>query len=91
LDTQVAAGFCGYTFYVSLAQLVEDVSGLFFFNFQFLDPHLLYVYKCISLKLPKTLTLSDWSRRPLTPEQIEYAIDDVRHLKVCFSSDLFLL
>ncbi|XP_063933739.1 ribonuclease D-like isoform X2 [Zophobas morio] len=60
LDTQVAAGFCGYTFYVSLAQLVED---------------------CISLKLPKTLTLSDWSRRPLTPEQIEYAIDDVRHLK----------
>lgn len=30
--------------------------------------------------LRKSQTVSDWSTRPLTPRQVEYLVDDVRHL-----------
>jgi ribonuclease D len=34
----------------------------------------------LSHTLPKGQTRTDWSQRPLTPEQLEYATDDVRYL-----------
>ena len=36
--------------------------------------------RLLGIELPKAHTRADWSRRPLSPEQIEYALDDVRHL-----------
>src|SRR6185437_10915817 len=38
------------------------------------------VRRLLDIELPKAHTRTDWSRRPLSPEQIEYALDDVRHL-----------
>jgi ribonuclease D len=38
------------------------------------------VFRRLGRWLPKTETVSDWSRRPLTPAQEEYALDDVRVL-----------
>ena len=38
------------------------------------------VRRLIGQELAKTHTRADWSRRPLSPEQIEYALDDVRYL-----------
>lgn len=37
------------------------------------------------IRAKKAFCLSDWSRRPLAPEQIEYALDDVRHLHGLYS------
>jgi len=34
----------------------------------------------LGIDLPKSATLSDWSQRPLSPEQLRYAIDDVARL-----------
>jgi ribonuclease D len=32
------------------------------------------------IRLRKSQTVSDWSTRPLSPQQIDYLVDDVRHL-----------
>lgn len=38
------------------------------------------VRRLLELELPKGQTRTDWSRRPLSPEQVDYALDDVRYL-----------
>ena len=38
------------------------------------------LFEAIGVGLPKTETCTDWTRRPLSPAQLEYALDDVRHL-----------
>lgn len=38
------------------------------------------VEEVLGVQLEKAHTRADWSRRPLTPEQIDYAADDVRFL-----------
>lgn len=36
--------------------------------------------RLVGVELSKAHTRTDWTRRPLSPEQQEYALDDVRHL-----------
>ncbi len=38
------------------------------------------LFDAIGVGLPKTETLTDWTMRPLSPAQVEYALDDVRYL-----------
>jgi ribonuclease D len=36
--------------------------------------------RLLGVELPKAHTRADWSRRPLSADQLDYALDDVRHL-----------
>src|SRR5205814_9268535 len=38
------------------------------------------VRRTLGVELAKSHTRTDWSRRPLSIEQVEYALDDVRYL-----------
>lgn len=39
------------------------------------------VKQCLSVNLEKAHSRTDWSKRPLDPDQIDYAADDVRYLR----------
>jgi ribonuclease D len=58
-DVQIAAGLVGYSYPLSLTNLVSQV---------------------LKVTLPGSETRTDWRRRPLSPAQVRYALDDVRHL-----------
>ncbi|MBU0616334.1 MAG: HRDC domain-containing protein [Planctomycetes bacterium] len=58
-DVQIAAGFVGLGYPLSLARLVGAASR-----------H----------RIAKGQTLTDWLRRPLTDEQVRYAVEDVKYL-----------
>ena len=46
------------------------------------------VLERLDIDLPKTQSRTDWSKRPLTPEQFEYAGDDVAHLYALYQQAL---
>ena len=58
-DTQIAAGFAGYSAQAGYGNLLSRVSGV---------------------QLSKSAGFTRWDRRPLTPEQIQYARNDVQDL-----------
>ncbi|HEV8163629.1 MAG TPA: ribonuclease D, partial [Actinomycetota bacterium] len=58
-DTQIAAGFAGFSAQTGYANLLGDVLGL---------------------RLAKSASFTRWDDRPLSPEQLAYARDDVAHL-----------
>ena len=58
-DTQIAAGFAGFSAQAGYGTLLTEALGL---------------------KLAKTASFTRWDVRPLTPEQVAYARDDVAHL-----------
>jgi ribonuclease D len=58
-DTQVAAGFAGFSAQAGYTGLLHDV---------------------LKIRLSKSASFTRWDARPLTPEQVRYAREDVEHL-----------
>ena len=58
-DTQVAAGFAGFSAQAGYTGLLHDV---------------------LKIRVAKSASFTRWDARPLTPEQIRYAREDVEHL-----------
>lgn len=74
-DLEVLAPSCGMVANVFDTQLAAALVGH--------APQIGYanlVETLLQVKLHKSQTRTDWSRRPLSAAQIDYALDDVRHL-----------
>jgi ribonuclease D len=74
-DLEVLAPLCGEVRNVFDTQLAAALVGF--------PPQVGYaalVEALLQVRLHKTQTRTDWSRRPLSQAQIDYALDDVRHL-----------
>lgn len=74
-DLEVLAPTCGDIANVFDTQLAAALVGC--------APQVGYaalVESLLQVKLHKSQTRTDWSRRPLSSAQIDYALDDVRHL-----------
>jgi len=63
-DVQIAAGFVGLGYPLSLVRLVNLM---------------------LHRRIAKGQTLTDWLRRPLTEEQVRYAVEDVTHLPAIYT------
>ncbi len=63
-DTQIAAGFAGYSSQIGYSALVNSLFGI---------------------ELDKSLTRTDWEKRPLSTEQLDYAAADVEHLEEIYN------
>jgi ribonuclease D len=57
---------------------VQIAAGLVGFSYPLSLVNL--VAQALRISLPGSETRTDWRRRPLTPAQLRYALDDVRHL-----------
>jgi ribonuclease D len=74
-DIEVLLPLAGALHAVFDTQVAASLAGL--------PPQIGYadlVRRLLGRDLPKTHTRTDWSRRPLSPAQVEYALDDVRFL-----------
>ena len=74
-DLEVLAPTCGSVANIFDTQLAATLAGF--------APQVGYaalVEALLQVKLHKSQTRTDWSRRPLSTAQIDYALDDVRHL-----------
>lgn len=43
------------------------------------------VRKLVGAQIDKSSQFTDWSRRPLTPKQLNYAVSDVTHLRIVYA------
>lgn len=74
-DLEVLLPFAGLTGPVFDTQIAASLAGL--------PAQVGYaelVRRLLGRELPKSHTRTDWSRRPLSPEQLTYALDDVNYL-----------
>ncbi len=72
-----------------LPQNCIDVQTLLaFFNVAYMQGLQTAIFENLGVELKKDQTLSDWSVRPLSEEQIKYAADDVLYLKPLFEKVL---
>lgn len=72
--------FCAGSVQALPKRLVDVQLAAGFVGFGYPTSYTNLVQKVVGVQVQSTETRTDWSRRPLSNQQIEYALDDVRHL-----------